>query len=145
MIVKKDYCSFLCYSDEEYRIYKKRENEKKTMLCMIEIYCMNNHKEYHKFYNKTFGGKNICKECENIYNYASIRTDKCKFIDTKTFCSACSSQCYNKDMKEKIKNIMHFSGKRMLFHHPIIALKHVIVMIKHNFNKDKKINFKGII
>ena len=96
-------------------------------------------------YNKTFGGKNICKECENIYNYASIRTDKCKFIDTKTFCSACSSQCYNKDMKEKIKNIMHFSGKRMLFHHPIIALKHVIVMIKHNFNKDKKINFKGII
>lgn len=46
---------------------------------------------------------------------------------------------------EKIKNIMRFSGKRMLLYNPIIALKHVIVMIKHNFNKNKKINFKGII
>lgn len=128
---------------EEYRIYKKRENEKKIILCMIKIYCRHNHKKYYEIHNKTFGNKEICKECEEIYNYACQRTDKCRFMAVKTFCSACQSPCYKKDMKDKIKKIMIFSGKRMILYYPITALKHIFVMIKHNINK--KLNFKGVI
>lgn len=29
-------------------------------------------------------------------------------------------------MREKIKNVMKYSGPRMLFDHPIIAINHVI-------------------
>ena len=132
-------------NNKEYKIHKKREKEKESILCMIEIYCKHNHKEYHKNYNKTFGSKNICRECEEIYHYACERTDRCRFIETKTFCSACPSPCYKKDMKEKIKKINAFSEKRMLFYRPITALKHIFVMIKHNFNKNKKLDFKGAI
>ncbi|WP_300377834.1 nitrous oxide-stimulated promoter family protein [Brachyspira sp.] len=130
------------------KINKKIDYEKKMVFYMIELYCKYEHSEYHKNRTKTFGNKSICKECEDIYNYACERTSKCRFISTKTFCSACSSHCYKKDMKEKIKKIMTFSGKRMLFHKPILALKHVAVMIKHNIKnnkQNKKSNFNGVL
>lgn len=133
----------MCYKKN--KLYKKRENEKKVMFYMINLYCKHYHKDYQKICSKTFGSKPLCKECEEIYNYSTDRTDKCIFIETKTFCSACPRQCYKINIKNKVKQIMSFSGKIMLIYHPIIALKHIFVMIKHNFIKNKKLDFKGII
>lgn len=114
------------------KIKRKIDYEKNILLYMIELYCRYNHKNY----NKAFGSKNICKECEEVYNYACERTSKCRFISTKTFCSACTSHCYKKDMREKIKNIMIFSGKRMIFYKPLISLKHVFVMFVCSIKKN---------
>ena len=36
-------------------------------------------------------------------------------------------------MREKIRQVMRFSGPRMLFHHPIAAIRHVM-----ETNKEKK-------
>lgn len=114
------------------KIKRKIDYEINILLYMIELYCRYNHNNY----NKIFGSKNICKECEEVYNYACERTSKCRFISTKTFCSACTSHCYKKDMRDKIKNIMIFSGKRMIFYKPIIALKHVFVMFICSMKKN---------
>ena len=127
------------------KLYKKRENEKRVMFYMINLYCKHHHKDYQKICCKTFGSKPLCKECEEIYNYSIERTDNCKFIKTKTFCSACQKQCYKRNIKNKVKQIMSFSGKIMLIYHPIIALSHVFVMMRHNFIKNKRVDFKGII
>lgn len=128
---------------EEYITYK-RENEKKMIHLMISIYCRCNHKN--SYNRKT---KAICEECSALYNYAVLRIDRCRYTETKTFCSACPTPCYNRDMKEKVKKMMAFSGKRMLIYNPLMALKHVYVMIKHNIQKNKaeKIEdiFKGAI
>ena len=113
------------------KLYKKRENEKRVMFYMINLYCKHHHKDYQKISCKTFGSKPLCKECEEIYNYSIERT--------------CPKQCYKTNIKNKVKQIMSFSGKIMLIYHPIIALKHVFVMIMHNFIKNKRVDFKGII
>jgi hypothetical protein len=34
--------------------------------------------------------------------------------------------CYKPAMREKIKNVMRYSGPRVTFRHPILALFHVI-------------------
>ena len=34
--------------------------------------------------------------------------------------------CYKPQMREKIRDVMRFSGPRMIFHHPIAAVRHVI-------------------
>lgn len=47
-------------------------------------------------------------------------------IETKTFCSNCKIHCYKADMREKIRQVMKFSGPRMLFYHPVMAVRHVI-------------------
>ena len=93
----------------------KREREKETVSLMIAIYCRKKH-----------GCKELCAECATLDAYARQRSDKCPFMETKTFCSNCKDHCYKKDMREKIREVMRFSGPRMIFHHPVMAIRHII-------------------
>ncbi|MBQ8834041.1 MAG: nitrous oxide-stimulated promoter family protein [Oscillospiraceae bacterium] len=93
----------------------KREREKETVSLMIAIYCRHHH-----------GGSPLCPDCAALDAYARQRSDKCPFMETKTFCSNCKVHCYKKDMREKIRAVMRYSGPRMLFHHPVMAIRHVI-------------------
>ena len=102
----------------------KREEEKETLELMVRLYC-----------NKNHGTKlELCVECSELLDYALMRVDKCPFMETKTFCSNCKVHCYKPSMRGKIRKVMRFSGPRMLFHHPIMAIRHVIAT-----NKEKKI------
>ncbi|MDO5152173.1 MAG: nitrous oxide-stimulated promoter family protein [Eubacteriales bacterium] len=93
----------------------KREREKELVSQMIALYCRKNH-----------GGKSLCPDCAALDAYARLRSDKCPFMETKTFCSNCRVHCYKPEMREKIRLVMRFSGPRMIFHHPIVAVRHVI-------------------
>ena len=93
----------------------KRQREKETVSLMIAIYCRKKH-----------GGKELCAECAVLDAYARQRSDKCPFMETKSFCSNCKVHCYQKDMREKIREVMRYSGPRMIFHHPVMAIRHVI-------------------
>lgn len=94
----------------------KREREKQTVSLMIKIYC---NKKHH-----TKG--ELCEECARLNEYAMLRSDKCPFMETKTFCSNCKVHCYKPDMRAKIREVMRFSGPRMIFHHPVMAIRHVM-------------------
>lgn len=92
---------------------------------MIEIYCK---KQHHS--------KNgVCPECEELMAYAMERSNKCPFMDTKTFCSNCKVHCYQPVMRERIRKVMRFSGPRMLFYHPIMAVWHMMESIKDKHSK----------
>ena len=94
----------------------KREREKKMVSQMIALYCRKQH-----------GGKQgLCTACAELDTYARQRSDKCPFMETKTFCSNCKVHCYKPAMREQIRQVMRFSGPRMIFHHPIMAVRHVI-------------------
>lgn len=96
-------------------IKTKREREKETVTFMISLYCRKKHK-----------CKELCLDCKTLNEYAKTRSEKCPFMETKTFCSNCKVHCYRKDMREKIQEVMRFSGPRMIFYHPIMAIRHVI-------------------
>lgn len=93
----------------------KREKEKQIVGLMIALYCRKKH-----------GGKRLCPECAELNDYARRRSDACPFMQTKTFCSNCRVHCYNRKMREKIREVMRFSGPRMIVYHPILALRHVV-------------------
>ena len=94
----------------------KRQREKKTVALMIKLYCRKKH-----------GTKSeLCPDCKALSEYAAIRSDKCPFMESKTFCSNCKVHCYKPDMREKIREVMRFSGPRMILYHPIMAVRHVI-------------------
>ena len=94
----------------------KREREKRMVSEMIALYCRKKH------HTKT----GLCPECTELEAYARMRSDKCPFMETKTFCSNCKVHCYKPVMREKIREVMRFSGSRMLFSHPVMAISHVI-------------------
>ena len=97
----------------------KRENEIKTVGQMISLYCRANHKS-----------KELCPECSDLYEYAKKRINLCPFMETKTFCSNCKVHCYKPEYREKIREVMRYSGPRMLFVHPVMAVKHLIESTK---------------
>lgn len=97
-------------------IQTKREREKELVSQMIALYCRKRHHT----------GKELCRECMELKNYAVARSDKCPFMETKTFCSNCKVHCYKPKMREKIREVMRFSGPRMIFHHPVTAIRHMI-------------------
>ena len=109
-------------------VQTKREREKETVSLMIAIYCRKKH-----------GSRQLCPDCAALDAYARLRSDKCPFMETKTFCSNCKVHCYKADMREKIRAVMRFSGPRMLFHHPVMAIRHVIESKKEKKRMEKNL------
>lgn len=95
----------------------KREREKRMVSRMIGLYCAKRHGTWH-------GG--LCPACAELERYAHQRSDRCPFMETKTFCSNCRVHCYRKEMRERIREVMRFAGPRMLLRSPGAALRHMI-------------------
>ena len=109
-------------------IATKREKEKELVSQMIDLYCRKKHGNKH----------GLCVECTELDIYARQRSDKCPFMETKTFCSNCKVHCYKPVMREKIREVMRFSGPRMIFYHPITAVRHVIETKKEKKRLEKE-------
>ena len=109
-------------------VNSKRVREKKTVTLMIKLYCRKNH-----------GAKHVlCPDCKALSEYAEQRSDKCPFMESKTFCSNCKVHCYKPEMREKIREVMRFSGPRMIMYHPIMAIRHVIESKKEKRRLESK-------
>jgi hypothetical protein len=93
--------------------------EKKTVAKMIGLYCRNHHAD----------GLSDCTECTPLLDYALARIDHCRFFPLKPACVSCPVHCFRKDMRERIRQVMRYSGPRMILHHPLLALKYLY--IKH--------------
>ncbi len=102
---------------------RRVQNEKRIVKLMIEIYCKKHH-----------NGKCLCKDCEELLNYAHERAEKCPFGENKSFCQNCKVHCYNSKKRDNIRKVMKFSGPRIIVHHPIVALKYLISTIKERKN-----------
>lgn len=109
-------------------VQTKREREKKLVSQMIALYCKKKH--------HTRDG--LCPECAALEAYARQRSEKCPFMETKTFCSNCPVHCYKADMREKIRKVMAFSGPWMLLYHPVTAIRHVLETKKERRRMEKR-------
>lgn len=91
------------------------DHEKQVIKLMIEIYCRKKHK----------GNNKLCGDCQKLLDYAHFRLSHCRFGDDKTTCGKCKIHCYKKDMREKVKDVMRFSGPRLILYKPIELIKHM--------------------
>lgn len=92
------------------------ETEIKTVDLMIDLCCRGHH-----------GSKdNLCDDCRALLDYVKKRLEKCPFKEKKPKCSQCTVHCYKPDRREKIKEVMRYSGPRMLYRHPILTGKHYL-------------------
>jgi len=99
------------------------EREKATVQMMIELYCKGHHHSERK----------LCSECQELSEYAMTRLAHCKFGEIKPTCAKCSVHCYKPEMRRRVKEIMRYSGPKMIYTHPIAAIRHL-------FDGTKKVN-----
>lgn len=116
--------------------FKHWRDEKKLIPVMILKYCKGNHKAKRK--EEGVLKKGLCSECAKLNEYALFRLEKCPFKKKKGFCSFCKIHCYIPEYKAKIKDVMKYSGLRMLFSHPIFSISHVVQMIKYKKKMKKE-------
>ncbi|MCR4790846.1 MAG: nitrous oxide-stimulated promoter family protein [Treponemataceae bacterium] len=106
----------------------KRDDEKKTVTLMIQLYCHGFHKTRKAMKSPEF----MCPDCKALSEYVNERIEKCPFTakGTKTFCSFCKVHCYKPEMREKIRNVMRYSGPRIIFYHPVKAFRHLALTLR---------------
>jgi hypothetical protein len=92
------------------------KREKQTLRKMAGIYCRSHHQTREGF----------CPECLKVLNYALERVDRCPFGEGKPTCTACPVHCHEPAMRRKIRQVMRYSGPRMLVRHPLLALLHIL-------------------
>ncbi|MDD3361754.1 MAG: nitrous oxide-stimulated promoter family protein [Hespellia sp.] len=110
-------------------IDRKRKKEERVVEEMIVLYCRKNHP-------KKDSRQRLCPVCQKLRDYAVARSEHCPFMEQKTFCANCKVHCYKPEMREQIRKVMKFSGPRMLFYHPGMALWHVVCSLREK-NKMK--------
>ncbi len=99
---------------------RKRQKEQYVVEEMIRLYCRKNHGR------QPGGRRQMCPDCQALLEYARQRSQKCPFMEEKTFCSNCRVHCYKPEMREEIRKVMRFSGPKMLLYHPVLAVWHLL-------------------
>jgi predicted amidophosphoribosyltransferase len=94
--------------------HPRMAREEKTFLAMVNIYCSLKH-----------GTSDLlCSSCEELMEYAMNHLANCPFQENKTTCAKCPVHCYKPVIRDKVRDIMRFSGPRMIYRHPVLALLH---------------------
>ena len=90
-------------------------SERETVRAMVGLFCRRRHRS-----------ESLCERCVELLEYAEQRLAKCRFADEKPACRRCHVHCYSPEMRERIVEVMRFSGPRMIFRHPVMALRHLL-------------------
>ena len=98
------------------RRHPRLARELKTLAAMIGIYCHDLHGE----------DDGLCEGCGALLVYATRRLDRCVFGDDKPTCAHCTVHCYSATLREHVRIVMRYAGPRMMWRHPILAVRHLI-------------------
>jgi hypothetical protein len=90
--------------------------ERRTLAAMIRLYCRRQHGTE----------KELCGACQELHEYSQSRLDHCPFQAGKTACGQCEVHCYKLTMRERICEVMRAVGPTMIWHHPLMALTHLL-------------------
>ena len=97
--------------------FTRRAREFATIGAMLRMYCRSHH-----------GAKYaaLCDDCTALHDHARRRLQRCVFGEAKPTCANCTVHCYKADMRARIRTVMRWAGPRMLWRHPLLAIRHMI-------------------
>ncbi len=96
---------------------RRRDREFKMIDAMLRMYCRAHHGS---------DRAGLCPDCAALHDYAYRRLERCVFGDAKPTCANCTVHCYKPVMRERIRQVMRWAGPRMLWRHPLLALRHML-------------------
>jgi predicted amidophosphoribosyltransferase len=83
---------------------------------MIEIYCRGHHGQD--------GG--LCHDCQQLWDYAWTRVERCPFEEEKPTCVNCTAHCFKREMRDRVRAVMRYAGPRMPARHPVLSVFHIL-------------------
>ena len=93
-----------------------REKDSHILEQFAHIYCRGQHK---------VPKGDLCVDCQDLLTYALKRLERCP-QDPKPACKHCEVHCYKPAYREKIRQVMRYSGKRLILHGRLDLLWHYL-------------------
>ncbi len=93
------------------------EKEKQIVEKMVRHYCRLKHKQ-----------SDLCDDCRELLAYSHRKLDLCRYGEEKSFCSKCTTHCYQKVQREMMREVMRTVGPHMLYLMPLEFIKHIFGM-----------------
>ncbi len=94
-----------------------QKKDLKVLLNFVRVFCRARHKDQTRVTVATEGIVSdellLCADCARLVDYALEKRRKCP-LDPKPSCKNCHIHCYGKDYRARIREIMAFSGRRMI-------------------------------
>ncbi len=104
----------------------------RTLALFIRIYCQAQHEgrslvDIRGFDLKEITGKSLelCPECTKLLHHAFVKRQHCPY-DPKPACKDCPSHCYAKSYRQQIREVMRFSGRKLLLSGRLDYIFHLI-------------------
>jgi hypothetical protein len=94
---------------------------------MVADYCHGRHDDAARAAARSEGADDgLCATCRQFLAYAEARLDHCPYGEDKPTCANCAIHCYKREPREFARAVMRYAGPRMMFRHPVLAVRHVI-------------------
>ncbi len=95
---------------------KKEKHDIKTLARFVAVYCRSHHQSRTPFEFKAPGLEGlfeppleICQDCAKLLKYGLTMRLRCPH-EPKPTCKKCPNPCYRPEYREKIREVMKFSG-----------------------------------
>ncbi|MCD6286854.1 MAG: nitrous oxide-stimulated promoter family protein [Anaerolineae bacterium] len=110
------------------------KREAKTLTAMVGLYCHGHHLA--RGHHDAGPRGQLCADCQDLLDYTLFRLSKCPFQAGKPTCAHCPIHCYTPARRQQIRIVMRYAGPRMLLHHPVLAILHLLDGVrKPNLNQ----------
>ncbi|MDE6831946.1 MAG: nitrous oxide-stimulated promoter family protein [Muribaculaceae bacterium] len=97
-------------------------DEIKVVTTMITEYCRRRH--------HTSDDDSMCLDCQELLDYAVKRLTRCPRGESRDSCRKCVIHCYDTAHRESMRQVMSYIGPRMIYLHPVMAVKHLFGEIR---------------
>ncbi len=105
------------------RLDRKKARDLKTLSGFISIFCRENHRTQEKSafpmkderVQQSLGSLSLvlCPDCQKLLRHGMAKLLQCPY-DPKPMCKKCLTHCYAAGYREKMREVMRFSGRYML-------------------------------
>ena len=98
-------------------ITKQQLKDIKLIGKFVEVYCTGKHRDAERTsmtLPAELGERTLCPDCASFLGYAITRRRKCPLEAEKPSCKHCRTHCYSKPQLAKVKEIMAYSGRKLM-------------------------------
>ena len=107
------------------RLNRKKEKDIEVLADFVSVFCRENHPDGNKSslpiidsrLHSSLDGSDmiLCQDCQKLLNHGIAKLLQCPY-DPKPMCKKCQTHCYAPGYREKMREVMRFSGLYLVKH-----------------------------
>ena len=101
---------------------RKERRDIRVLIRFVHTFCLEKHRgDLKKPFSPPFEevtslsrrGMQLCESCSELLTYGIRKRFRCPY-NPKPMCKKCETQCYSRNYREKVREVMRFSGPRLI-------------------------------